>query len=139
MAKKACLTTSEISQRLQDAGVQPTSQRISICQYVLCEADHPTAEQVFAWAEQALPKISLATVYNTLGTLVQAKLLREFRFPHTDKVIYDNNLEDHHHFLDETTSRLYDLHLEDIKVSVDLSKKFKMSSMEVLIKGTKQK
>ena len=121
--KKACLTTQEIQKRLADAGVQPTVQRISICQFVLCDADHPTAEQVHAWAEANLATISLATVYNTLGTLVKAGLLREFRFPHTEKVIYDNNLEDHYHFLDESTQKLFDVDMNDIKVSVDISKK----------------
>lgn len=137
--KKACLTTQEIQARLSNAGVQPTLQRISICQFVLCDADHPTAEEVHSWAEKNLPTISLATVYNTLGTLVKAGLLREFRFPHTEKVIYDNNLEDHYHFLDESTQKLYDVDLDDIQVSVDIAKKYKIKQMDVLLKGNIQK
>ncbi len=66
-----CLTNDEIKERLLVAGVQPTLQRISICQFVLCEADHPTAEEVHNWAEKNLAQISLATVYNTLKTLVE--------------------------------------------------------------------
>jgi Fur family transcriptional regulator, iron response regulator len=130
-----CLTPAEIEERLRVAGVQPTLQRISICQYVLCEADHPTAEEVHAWAEKNLAKISLATVYNTLNTLVEAGILKEFKFPHSDKVIYDNNIDEHFHFLDEESGQLFDIHKDDVKLSVELEKKFKISGFDLLIKG----
>lgn len=133
--KRACLTSQEIEDRLKAAGVQPTLQRISICRFVLCEADHPTAEVVHAWAEKNLAKISLATVYNTLNTLVQAGLLKEFKFQHSDKAIYDDNIEEHFHFLDEKSGQLFDIHKDDVKLSVDLQKKFKISGFDLLIKG----
>ena len=133
--KKLILSKQEIEKRLEEAGVQPTLQRISICQFVLCEADHPSAEEVHSWAEKNLSKISLATVYNTLNTLVKAGLLKEFRFPHTDKVIYDNNLEAHYHFLDEETDKLYDISLDEVKISLATNQKFKVNQMDVLLKG----
>jgi|SRR6185312_863830 len=133
--KKACLTKTEIESRLKEKGVQPTLQRISICQYVLCDADHPTAEDVHAWAEKNLAKISLATIYNTLNTLVNAGLLKEFRFAHTDKVIYDNNMDDHYHFLDEKTQKLFDIEKDQIKLSTDLAKSFKIKEFDILITG----
>jgi Fur family iron response transcriptional regulator len=133
--KKACLSRNEIEERLKEKGVQPTLQRISICQYVLCEADHPTAENVHAWAEKNLAKISLATIYNTLKALVEAGLLREFRFPHSEKVIYDSNLEDHYHFLDEKTQKLFDIDADQIKLSADLEKSFKIKEFDILITG----
>lgn len=133
--KRACLTTQEIESRLKNSGVQPTLQRIAICQFVLCEADHPTAEEVHAWAEKNLAKISLATVYNTLNVLVSAGLLKEFKFQHQDKVIYDDNMEEHFHFLDEKSGQLYDIHKDDVKLSVELEKKFKISGFDLLIKG----
>ncbi|MEZ0393038.1 MAG: Fur family transcriptional regulator [Pseudobdellovibrionaceae bacterium] len=134
-SKGICLTTQEIEDRLRAANVQPTLQRISICQYVLCEADHPTAEEVHAWAEKNLATISLATVYNTLKTLVAAGLLREFKFSHSDKVIYDNNLEEHSHFLDEKSGRLFDIHKENVQLDLDLAGNFKVKNYDLLIKG----
>jgi len=137
--KRACLTTQEIENRLKAAGVQPTLQRIAICQFVLCEADHPTADEVHTWAEDNLAKISLATVYNTLNALVMAGLLKEFKFQHQEKVIYDDNMEEHFHFLDEKSGQLYDVHKDNVTLSLDLEKKFKVSSFDLLIKGeTKQ-
>ena len=78
--KEHCLSPGEIEERLKKAGVQPTAQRIAICRFVLCQADHPTADQVKAWADKNFPKMSLATVYNTLNLWVEAGLLQELRF-----------------------------------------------------------
>lgn len=137
--QKVCLSPQEIEVRLKEAGVQPTLQRISICKYVLCDADHPTAEDVHAWADKHLAKISLATVYNTLNTLVSAGLLREYKFSHMDKVIYDNNLLDHYHFLDEKSGQLFDIQKESIKLEMNLESPFQPTNYDVLIKGSYNK
>ncbi len=135
-AKPACLSPLELEARLKKAGVQPTAQRIAICRYVLCEADHPTAEQVKDWADQNFPKISLATVYNTLGTLVKAGILKELRLPHSESVIYDDRVTDHYHFLDEKTGKLIDVMPEEVQVVPRLKRGLKVKSIEVLLKGT---
>lgn len=135
MLKKTCLAPEEIQATLKAAGVQPTLQRIALCRYVLCEADHPTAEQVKKWAEKNLEKISLATVYNTLNTLVDAGLLRAFRLSHLDKVIYDVNTHDHYHFLDEKTGHLHDVDAAEVECDVRLPKKYKVKSLEIVFKG----
>ena len=133
-----CLSPMEIETRLKAAGVSATAQRIAICRYVLCEADHPTAEEVKAWADQNFPKMSLATVYNTLHTLVAAGLLKELKFPHVDKAIYDNNLTPHHHFLDEETGRLTDLAPEAVGLSKEIHDEFRVHGVEVLLRGRKK-
>src|SRR3954454_25246036 len=90
---KACtMTVEEIQQILHKAKVRPTAQRIAVCRFILCEADHPSAEDIKAWVDKKFPMMSLATVYNTLKVLVNAGLIREFRFPHSDRVIYDCNI-----------------------------------------------
>jgi Fe2+ or Zn2+ uptake regulation protein len=55
------LTAREIEKKLMEAKIAPTAQRIAICRYVFCEADHPTAESVKEWADKNFPKMSLAT------------------------------------------------------------------------------
>lgn len=55
---------------LKQAGLRITPQRIAICR-LLCEADtHPTAAMIFEEIRSQYPSLSLATVYNTLDTLV---------------------------------------------------------------------
>jgi Fur family iron response transcriptional regulator len=74
-------------------------------------------------------------VYNTLNTLVEVGLVREFRFGHSDKVIYDCNTDDHYHFYDQETKELFDLSPESIKVDVKLKNKFEISGIDILLKG----
>lgn len=127
-----------IGEKLEAAGVQPTAQRIAIFRYVSCEADHPTAEDVKRWADDNFPKLSLATVYNTLNTLVEAKLLKEFKFPHTSKVIYDCNVSEHHHFLDENTGQLIDIDPGLVTVKSKLTKDLVVNDMHVLFRGKRR-
>lgn len=136
--REHCLSPGEVEVRLKEAGVQPTAQRIAICRYVLCQADHPTADEVKHWADRNFPKLSLATVYNTLGLLVKAGLLRELRMPHSEKVIYDNNLSEHHHFLDEESGALYDVHPDQVKLEWRLPSDFDLKNTEILFRGKKR-
>lgn len=135
--KNSCLPPHEIEALLKKAGINATAQRIAICRYVLCDADHPTADDVKQWVDQNFPKMSLATVYNTLKILVEGGLLRELRLPHTDRVLYDNNLEAHHHFLDEGTGMLYDVPAAAVTLSPDLGAEYKVQGVEVLMRGTR--
>jgi len=136
-----CFTPAEIEQRLVERSVLPTAQRIPICRYVLCEADHPTADDVKRWTDKNFPKLSLATVYNTLKTLVGAGLLREFRFPHSEKVIYDSNVVDHFHFLDEESGKLFDLSGEHVEVRAKsaVPEGYTLDTIEVVLRGRKTK
>lgn len=136
MQKKLSMSRAEIETALKAKGLQPTLQRVGICQFVLCEADHPTAEDVHAWADQNLGKISLATVYNTLNSLVDVGLLREYKFSHSEKSIYDNNLDEHHHFLDVGTGKIHDVSASDLSLQANLGSSFKIEGFDILLKGT---
>ncbi|EIE03423.1 peroxide-responsive transcriptional repressor PerRB [Leptospira licerasiae] len=134
--KQYCLTPDEIESRLKSVSIQPTMQRISICQYVLCEADHPTAEEVKEWVDKRSLKMSLATVYNTLNVLVSAGLLREFKFSCLGKSVFDSNIDDHFHFFDEKSGKFHDLDAELITIDSKLPKEFKVNKMDILFTGS---
>ena len=131
--------TKIIVEKLKAAGVQPTAQRIAIYYYILSEADHPTAEKIKDWADQGFPKLSLATIYNTLNALVEANLIKEFKLPHSAKVIYDCNVSYHHHFLDEDTGQLIDLAPDLVKVNPKVKKDFMVNDVHVLLRGKRRR
>src|SRR5437763_14843709 len=79
---------------LRQHGIQPSAQRLAVAEYVLATDEHPSAEQVLAIAQRALPMISRATVYNTLNLLVKKGLLRELLLSE-GKVVFDCNLDQH--------------------------------------------
>jgi len=124
---------------LKRSGINATAQRIAICRFVLCDAEHPSAEDVKLWVDQNFPKMSLATVYNTLRILVDAGLLRELRLPHSDAVLYDNNLSSHFHFLDEETGELLDVDPVDVRLDPVLTQDYQVRAVEVLLRGTRNR
>ena len=137
MTKASCLSPEQIERVLRDAGIQPTAQRIAIGRYVLCEADHPTAEQVKAWVDLNFPKISLATVYNTLNAFVQFGLLHEVRLPDRDAVVFDNHLAPHHHFVDLATGEIIDLPPDAVRVDLTLGPDYDVAGASVIVQGTR--
>lgn len=137
--EKPKLSAKQVEEMLLRAKIQPTAQRIAICRWILCDADHPTAEQVKAWADENFPKLSLATVYNTLRTLTDAGILREYRFPHSDKVIYDAKTENHFHFLDERTGQLFDVDPAHVRLETSLGQEFEVAQVDVVLRGTRRK
>ena len=139
MKTKPCLSREQIEANLREKGLSPTLQRVGICQFVLCQADHPTAEMVHQWAEENMGKISLATVYNTLNSLVEVGLLREFRFPHLEKSIYDNNILEHHHFFDQISGKILDIPADALKINTSLGSEFQVQGYDVLLKGIYKK
>jgi Fur family iron response transcriptional regulator len=135
---RQCLTNEQIETLLRKAGINPTAQRLAICRHVLSEADHPTAEEIKHWADQNFPKMSLATVYNTLRILTEAGLLKELKLPHSESLHYDPNVTDHFHFLDVSTGEIIDLPIETVRIDADLGPGYQVQDMELLIRGKRQ-
>ncbi len=133
--QKPCLSRQEIEELLISKGLQPTLQRVGIARYVLCEANHPSAEDIHLWSGQNLGKISLATVYNTLNILIDADLLRMFRFSHSDKVVYDCNTADHFHFIDESSGKVFDLAQDEVSIDMNIPKRFQVKGVELVLSG----
>jgi len=129
----------DIERRLQEAGIKPTAQRLTICRYVLEEANHPTADDVKSWMDQNFPKVSLATVYNTLNLLVEHGIVQELRLPHDGRVVFDMNTGPHHHFLDEDTGELVDLDPSQLKVEHRLGSEFDIRQVQAVLIGRKKK
>ncbi|GJL49480.1 MAG: hypothetical protein NPIRA01_07070 [Nitrospirales bacterium] len=67
-----------------------------------------------------------------------AGLLKEYRFPNTSKVIYDSNVEYHHHFFDDETVQLIDIESDIVEVKAKLKKEIPISQVQILLRGTRQ-
>jgi Fur family transcriptional regulator, peroxide stress response regulator len=55
---------------LEESGLRCTPQRLAVYDQLCVRAHHPTAEQVFQAVRSTIPRISLATVYKALESLV---------------------------------------------------------------------
>ena len=124
--------------KLRDSGLRPTKQRIKICE-ILFETDktfHFTVNDLTKKIHlQTDKKISVATVYNTVNALKEKSYLKEILID-SEKNYFDTNISNHHHFYNESTKELIDLHDNDIG-KINIKKTLpgkKIKSIEVLVK-----
>ena len=108
---------TEAINRLRDANLRTTRQRLALCKLLFAEGDrHVTAESLHAEATQAGVQVAVATIYNTLRQFTEAGLLREV-IVENGKTYFDTNTSDHHHFYVEDDGRLLDI--DGAEVAVD--------------------
>ena len=130
--------TSTFIDKLRDAGLRPTKQRVKICEVLFNREKtfHFTINDLAKKISDDLnEKISLATVYNTVHALQKKGYLKEIAI-NSDKSYFDTNTSAHHHFYDEDTHELIDCNQNDIDtvhVKNNITGK-KINSVEILIK-----
>lgn len=95
---------------IRGGALRDTPQRRHVYDLLLHKRDHPTATEVFLRAKKSMPSISLATVYNSLETLVGCGLVKQV---HVDRepTRYCPNLDEHGHFVCERCGHVYDIDL----------------------------
>ncbi len=120
-------------------GLRMTKQRKVVYDVLLNEPkDHPTASQVFVRAQQMMPTISLATVYNCLDTLAGAGVVKQVNVDR-EPSRYCGNLSPHGHFHCEQCGKTLDI---DLKEGAEPSKAVKIprgatvDRFELSVRGT---
>jgi Fur family iron response transcriptional regulator len=102
-------------ERLKQAGVTPTQQRVEIAQIMFARPQHLSAEQVLSMVNAENAVVSKATVYNTLGLFASKGLINEVIVDPT-KVFYDSNTSSHHHFYNVDTGELTDVASDSVNL-----------------------
>lgn len=100
-------TIQDIMQKLHDAGLKTTPQRIAIMQTLVRLRQHPTADELYVEVSKKLPGLSATTIYNTLETFVDKGLVKRIK---TDAGVmrYDDIVETHHHMYCSNSDRIKD-------------------------------
>lgn len=94
---------------LGDAGLRPTRQRLAICSLLFSgDPRHVAVDDLHREAEAHGIAMSLATVYNTMRQFDEAGLVRRIAVP-GERVMYDVNAGDHHHFYIADEDRIVDI------------------------------
>lgn len=103
---------------LARGGLRPTRQRLALAALLVGDGEdrHVTAESLFALAETAGERVSLATVYNTLRAFCEAGLMNEVVVDGS-KSYFDTRMDDHPHFYWEDTGRLTDAPAEELRIA----------------------
>ena len=106
-----------ISKLLTRHGLQVTSQRLDIAEYVLGRAQHVSADQILAAMRQRGSRVSKATVYNTMNLFSARGLVRTVDVD-SDRQYYDSTTEPHHHFYNVDTGELTDIPADQVKLAL---------------------
>ena len=125
-------------QKLRSSNLRPTKQRLKICQFLFNREKtfHFTVETLNKKINKnGVTKVSLATIYNTVEAFTSAGYLKEI-LTSKNKSYYDTNIKSHHHFYDEGSKELTDIHYSQIKLSkVPIPPKGKkIKNLEVVIR-----
>ena len=124
---------------LRQCDIQPTPQRIAVVEYVLRTKTHPSADEVLSSARKKCPTVSRATVYNTLNLLVEKGLLG-IQTIKEGAVVFDPNVEKHHHFVDNDTGDIYDMPWDQLEVKgMERLKDFEIFEFQVVMRGRRKK
>ena len=122
---------------LAKGGLRPTRQRVILAQRLIGDGQnrHVTAESLFAASNNHEVKVSLATVYNTLGAFCDAGLMREITVDGA-KSYFDTNMTDHAHFYWEDTFELVDAPAGQLKITVlpDIPAGAEIAKVDVVIR-----
>lgn len=111
-------STAPLLDRLRSRGWRVTPQRRAVAEVLVGDHVHFTAEDVHERARAAVPEISLATVYNTLGELVSMGEVLEVRAAR-GPVRYDPNVHTaHHHLVCTGCGKLLDVTPEGVEAVV---------------------
>lgn len=97
MAEKRQAKRAEmLRQELDTRGAHLTRQRAAVFDYLSEVEHHPTAEEVYLAVKRKLPKLSLATVYKNLETLVECGAASKLTYG-DGAARYDIRTDHHYH------------------------------------------
>ena len=120
---------------LEASSLKLTSQRVNLLKILFKNGNkHFSAEEVYNLVDKEGIRISLATIYNCLNQFTAKGILKMVKTS-SDKVYFDTNLTDHHHFFCKTTGRLTDIDSKKIKISKfpKIPDGKKLKSVEVIV------
>lgn len=95
-AKKYIQRQEDLRRKLNTQGVQLTTQRAAVYEYLNGVKHHPTAEEVFLAVKSEMSGISLATVYKNLEVLVQCGVASKLTYGDAS-ARYDIRTDHHYH------------------------------------------
>lgn len=120
-----------IKEKLTEAGLKATHQRLVILEALMRMHFHPTADQIFEEIHLANPSISMGTVYKTLETFVKSGLLGRV-YTSEGHMRYDSKLENHGHIYCSNTREIIDFYDDELNdLIVQFFRKKRVSNLRI--------
>jgi len=109
------MSDAEVGTRLRAHDITPTQQRVDIARILFARPQHLSAEQVLSIVNRDGQVVSKATIYNTLNLFARKGLVREV-IVDPNKLFYDSNVSDHHHFYNVDSGELMDIDSHELRL-----------------------
>lgn len=120
---------------LKKSPLKATTQRLNLIKLLFRNGPaHFTAEEVYHEVNRKKIKVSLATIYNCLNQFKDNGIIKVVKTS-SDKVYFDTNLRDHHHFYCQNSEQLIDIKEDYLTISKlpKLPKGKRFKSVDVVI------
>jgi Fur family transcriptional regulator, peroxide stress response regulator len=119
--------------------VRSTPQRRAVLDVLQQADDHPTAAEVLERVCEIIPGVGAATVYRTLGLLVESGQILELRLGQSAATRYDRNIHHHDHLVCDSCGRVDDVqvHLDRRHVldPLEVANGFQVTSYDLRVHG----
>lgn len=125
-------------QALRQAGYRITPQRMAICRLLAGTDVHPTAQEIYDQLKSQYPSLSLATVYNTLETLVKLGVVYALGSAGDGRVHYDADTSPHVNLACVSCHRVVDLpsrHIHALDEEITRHSGYRLLGARVLYYG----
>ena len=129
---------STLTTALQEAGMRITPQRVAVCQLLTTSKEHPTATMIYENLKPRFSSLSLATVYNTLDTLVGLGVVNVLGHAGDDTVHYDADINPHVNLACISCSSIIDIpseHITHLDKEITAASGYKLLGARVLYYG----
>ena len=107
------MDSDAIKRSLACGGLRSTPQRYAVMAFLMEQAGHPTAAEIFEAVNRGDPRSTRATIYNNLRDLVQAGLVREVAMEGR-AARFDAKGMRHHHFICDRCGNVEDVNWYDV-------------------------
>jgi Fur family peroxide stress response transcriptional regulator len=114
------METDAIKRSLAGSGLRSTPQRYAVMAFLMKQAGHPTAAEIFDAVNGVNPRSSRATIYNNLRDLVEAGLVREVA-TEGRAARFDAKGIRHHHFICDRCGDVEDVDWYDVPRPAEVS------------------
>lgn len=128
---------NQFKENAKKSGIKLTHQRIEIFKEIAKSTTHPDVDIIYKGVRKRIPSISLDTVYRTLWTFLDLRLITTLG-PNREKTRFDANMRPHHHFECIKCSKTYDFYnkeFDQLKIPDTAGAIGKVDEVQVVVKG----
>jgi Fur family peroxide stress response transcriptional regulator len=106
--------------KLAASGRRVTAQRRAVCEALLAHGGHPTTTEIWPRVKALHPAISQATVYNTIATLEELRLIRKLDIAGDEHAHYDLDVAPHVNAVCTRCGRISDVYTDTLEALLGL-------------------